>query len=188
MGEAHTTTHVCEGRAGLTTALLVLVVLQENFPKPMTTYELGLRVEDDKVPPRPISVIVKTLATDGYIARVADAGKRAALWCITERGANSLIQRGALRTAAEAWLARNPNYSDDEAAVLNALLGAENLTPNQMAECCGRSLSPMRTAVKKLALRGLIDRTDVIFTGYELTVHGRAAAQKLAAPLTTVAA
>src|SRR3546814_7703894 len=76
-------------RERISTAILVLVILRQNSPRAMSTYELGLWISDNQNPPRPLSVIIKTLASDGYILRSASAGKRAGLWTITPRGSSS---------------------------------------------------------------------------------------------------
>jgi hypothetical protein len=140
----------------------------------MSTYELGLWVRDGKG--RPLSVVVKTLAEDGYIVRQADAGKRAGLWCITQRGTDSLSNREEQWTAGDAWLAANPLYSLDEMNVLALLLVHGAQTPNQLAERLRLPLSPVRTAVKRLRLRLMIERPRNIFTGYCLTPAGQAVA------------
>src|SRR3546814_9295171 len=54
-------------RERISTAILVLVILRQNSPRAMSTYELGLWISDNQNPPRPLSVIIKTLASDGYI-------------------------------------------------------------------------------------------------------------------------
>src|SRR3546814_8706504 len=60
-------------RERISTAILVLVILRQNSPRAMSTYELGLWISDNQNPPRPLSVIIKTLASDGYILRSASA-------------------------------------------------------------------------------------------------------------------
>ena len=165
-------------RRDLTTAILILVALRQQRPRPMSTYELGLWIADDRDPPRPLSVIMKTLADDRYITRVADAGKRAGLWQITDRGLSSLEQRAASAAFAEAWLARHPNLSSDEIGVLICLLEHGDQTPGRLSEACSLLLSPVRTAVKKLVLRGMIQRTRRLATGYTLTLRGRATASR----------
>lgn len=166
-------------RDRITTAILVLVLLDQNHPNPMTTYELGLWITDNQTPPRPLSIIIKTLASDGYIARAAFAGKRAALWIITERGASSLSTRPAKRDAAIAWLNENPGYSRDEIAVMNNLLFGGNQSPTLLSENCSLPISPIRTALKKLILRKMVSKPRNPVDGYALTSHGRSLAGKM---------
>src|SRR3546814_5733756 len=87
----------------------------------MSTYELGLWISDNQNPPRPLSVIIKTLASDGYILRSASAGKRAGLWTITPRGSSSLCSRPEKCADATAWLNENPR-SEEHTSELQSLM------------------------------------------------------------------
>ena len=159
-------------RNRITTAILVLVLLRQNCPRAMTTYELGLWISDNQCPPRPLSVIIKTLASDGYIVRAAAAGKRAGLWTITSRGQESLAAREEKSAAAAAWLIENPSYASEEFAVINSIFARGNQSPKQLADSCGMSISPVRTALKKLMLRGLVLKPGNPMDGYCLTDDG----------------
>lgn len=174
MGELHRINQrEAEGRGGLTTALLVLCLLQRHAPRPLSTYEIGLWIRDNRDNPRPVSVIVKTLADDGYIIKQAESGKRAGLWAITDRGCASLVQRHALRVLGDEWLDQNPNLSIDEIAVLISLAAEPEQTPVRLCETVNKTISPVRTAIKRLLLRRLIARTENLFTGFALTSYGR---------------
>lgn len=164
----------------VSTALLVLVTLKNRAPDPMSTYELGLWIIDNKIPPRPLSKIMKTLADDGYIVRTASAGKRAGLWAITERGLLSLQQRPKACQQAEEWLRANPNYSAQETAVLMSLLNNGSQSIGSLVETCSLLLSPVRTALKRLSLRKLAHKTVDVVTTYMLTPDGQNTAETLA--------
>src|SRR3546814_16889040 len=73
-------------RERISTAILVLVILRQNSPRAMSTYELGLWISDNQNPPRPLSGIIKTLPSAGYILRSASAGKRAGYWTLPHPG------------------------------------------------------------------------------------------------------
>jgi hypothetical protein len=135
----------------LTTAMLVMVAIRAAG-RPLTTYEMGLVVRDDHVPPRPISVIVKGLAKDEYLRSTGLSGKRMARWDLADRGRASLERRpDAARSAAE-WIARNPNMPDDERAIRDAMLeGALNVA--QLANVTRMTTSPIRTAMRRIAMR-----------------------------------
>ena len=66
MGHGDIATQENETRS-ISTMHLVLVLLRNNLPRPLSTYEIGLAVVDDKEPPRPMSVLIKTLKKDGYV-------------------------------------------------------------------------------------------------------------------------
>lgn len=163
-------------RDSISTAILVLVLLESRSPQPMSTYQLGLWITDNRTPPRPLSIIIKTLASDGYISRAANAGKRAALWIITPRGEASLTARAHKKTAAKAWLDENPCYSSDECAVLNSLFIHGNQSPKHLAQTCDRSISPVRTALKKLRIREIVLKPARAIEGYSLTELGKTVA------------
>lgn len=159
--------------------LLILVLLHRNHPRPMSTYEIGLAITDDKEPPRPLSVLVKTLSKDKYIRRAALIGKRAGEWCITERGMLSLERRAEEARIAGEWLDANPNYSPDEQAVLSSLLISGPQSPSRLAVACGMMHSPIRTAIKRLELRDLVRDEGVEGPIYQLTSAGRESAKGL---------
>lgn len=168
--------HAVRNRDSISTAILVLVLLESRSPQPMSTYQLGLWITDSRTPPRPLSVIIKTLASDGYICRAANAGKRAALWIITCRGEASLAARANKKRAALAWLDENPCYSADECAVLNSLFVHGSQSPKLLTQTCGRSISPIRTALKKLRIRDLALKPERAIEGYSLTELGKTVA------------
>jgi DNA-binding MarR family transcriptional regulator len=159
-------------RDSISTAMLVLTVLRQNHPSPMTTYHLGLCVEDNRNPPRPLSMIMKTLSSDGYIVRAAAAGKRAALWMITQRGLISLDSRAEKWRAAEIWLEHNPCHSEHEIHIVRSLFRLGNQSPKHLSDTCRLAISPVRTALKKLVLRCLVERPVVPTDGYRLTEAG----------------
>src|SRR3546814_15526648 len=107
----------------------------------MSTYELGLWISDNQNPPRPLSVIIKTLASDGYILRSASAGKRAGLWTITPRGSSSLCSRPEKCADATAWLNEHPCYSAHEYAVINSIFVRGNQSPKQLSDSCDLLIS-----------------------------------------------
>jgi hypothetical protein len=159
--------------------LLILVLLHRNHPRPMSTYEIGLAIIDDKEPPRPLSVLVKTLSKDKYIRRAGLIGKRAGEWCITERGILSLEGRAEEARVAGEWLDANPNYSPDERKVMECLLDGGPQPPSRLAATCGMMHSPIRTALKRLEIRGVVVDEGVEGPVYGLTHDGRIGAERL---------
>lgn len=135
----------------LTTAILVMVAIRDAG-RPLTTYEIGLVVRDDHVPPRPISVIVKGLAKDEYLRSTGLSGKRMARWDIADRGKASLERRPEATRAAAAWIARNPNMPEDERMIRDAMLGGA-LNIAQLAGVTRLTTSPIRTAMRRIAMR-----------------------------------
>lgn len=134
------------------TAAMILAVLHASG-RPMTTYELGLYVTDDHIPPRPLSVIVKSLVGDKYIRRAAKVGKRTVSWLMDERGVSSIERRPEVMAMASAILAKAANRTEQETRVIAALnAGAETLT-KIIAET-GLTTSPARTAIRRLMRRG----------------------------------
>ncbi|QAY80178.1 hypothetical protein [Sphingosinicella sp. BN140058] len=160
-------------RARFKTAFLVLILLGEDPHRPRSTYELGLWVADDQLPPRPLSVIMKSLADDRYIVRHAAAGKRSALWLIAQRGIDSLARRDGLRLAARAWLDGNPNYTADELEVMRSLCREPNQHPSRLATSTRLPLSSVRTALRKLQLRCYAAAGAEDATSYRLTAIGK---------------
>lgn len=152
----------------------------------MSTYEIGLAITDDKEPPRPLSVLVKTLTKDKYIKRAGLIGKRAGEWCITERGIQSLERRSDEARRAGLWLDSNPNYSDDEKCVMGTLLADGPQAPSRLAIVCGMMQSPIRTALKRLEIRGLVEHIAEVDSRYALTPRGRTCAAEIAEETETV--
>lgn len=169
-----------QGTREASTLLLILVLLHRNHPRAMSTYEIGLAITDDKEPPRPLSVLVKTLTKDKYIKRAGLIGKRAGEWCITERGIQSLERRSDEASRAGIWLDSNPNYSDDEKCVMTALLADGPQAPSRLAVVCGMMQSPIRTALKRLEIRGLVEHIAAVDSRYALTPRGRSCAEEIA--------
>lgn len=163
----------------ISTALSILVVLEMNSTRPMSTYEIGLWVQDNKVPPRPLSVIMKTLAKDGYINRVALAGKRAALWGITPRGLQSLQKRSLKAGIARNILGLLPCFTREEVTVMKLLLEKAPLSITGMSDDSGHRVSTIRTAAKRLKMRRFIARSNRLKHGYALTINGIEIAKKL---------
>jgi DNA-binding PadR family transcriptional regulator len=161
------------------TTLLVLVALKSCHPRPMSTYELGLAITDDKHPPRPLSVLIKTLKKDKYIERASLAGKRAGYWRITERGLDSLRRRPASAAEAAAWLVEHPNYTIPEQAVLRSLRTLGPQPASRLAASCGMLHSPIRTALKRLNLRRMVNAPRAPATEYALTSSGLKEAERL---------
>lgn len=119
----------------------------------MTTYELGLYVTDDHDPPRPLSVIVKSLVGDKYIRRAAKVGKRTVSWLMDERGISSIERRPEVMRLASEILGSSANRTEQETRVVTALdSGAETLT--QIIAATGLTTSPARTAIRRLIRRG----------------------------------
>ena len=169
-----------QGAREASTLLLILVLLKRNHPRAMSTYEIGLAITDDKEPPRPLSILVKTLTKDEYVKRAGLIGKRAGEWRITDRGLLSLERRAEEAERASEWLDRNPNLSRDERCVMKALLEEGSQPPSRLAARCGMMQSPIRTALKKLDIRGLVRRTGPLKTLYVLTREGSRMARTLA--------
>jgi hypothetical protein len=137
---------------------MILAVLHAAG-RPMTTYELGLYVTDDHDPPRPLSVIVKSLVGDKYIRRSAKVGKRTISWLMDERGIASIERRPEVMRIAADILAMASNRTDQEKRVVHALrAGAETLT--QIIADTGLTTSPTRTAIRRLMRRGDVVMDD----------------------------
>lgn len=162
---------------------LILVLLRNNLPNTLSTYEIGLAVIDDKEPPRPISVLIKTLKKDGYVRRTSLLGKRAGLWTITERGMASLDRRPITTKAAEAWLAEHHNHSHDEIVVIRCLADNGPLAASRISTVTGLLHSPVRTALKKLQIRGFVLHREHPSSEYLLTPSGRTRAELISLPL-----
>ena len=161
------------------TALLILVVLQDNEPEPMTTYEIGLHIEDDHIPPRPISVIIKTLSKDGYVESKERIGKRSGAWQLTKRGYRSLSLRQFEADEARKWIKENPIYTRPEKSVLMSLLKNGPQAITLLVETCRLLHSPIRTALKRLGLRSLVKAMPPPSKKYGLTTKGREEANKI---------
>lgn len=152
------------------TATLILAVLHAAG-RPMTTYELGLYVTDDHDPPRPLSVIVKSLVGDRYIRRAAKVGKRTISWVTDERGISSIERRPEVMRLASEILDKAANRTDQEIKTLEALReGAETLT--QIIAATGLTTSPARTALRRLMRRGDVEMDDerryrIVGSGHE---------------------
>jgi len=153
---------------------LILVLLRNNLPKPLSTYEIGLAVIDDKEPPRPMSVLIKTLKKDKYVVRTSLLGKRAGLWTITDRGMASLERRPETTRLAEEWLAAHHNHGHDELVVLDCLSNNGPMAASRIAATCGLLHSPVRTALKKLGIRGFVAHRRLPSSEYGLTRTGMA--------------
>ncbi|WP_162815001.1 hypothetical protein [Erythrobacter aureus] len=143
----------------------------------MTTYQMGLWVQDNQTPPRPISIIVKTLAQDGLISRFSSAGKRSARWVISDQGLESARKRATEIKIASLWVAENPNLNKLEAYILQRLLELPAITPQMLASEHGSQSSPIRTALKRLAMRGFIASTPIPHGGCKITPQGRSVAK-----------
>jgi DNA-binding MarR family transcriptional regulator len=182
MGNGDITTHE-EERRSISTMHLILVLLRDNLPRPLSTYEIGLAVIDDKEPPRPMSVLIKTLKKDRYVVRTSLLGKRAGLWTITDRGIVSLQRRPDATRAAEEWLASHHNLGHDEIVILRCLLEHGPLAASRLATVCGLLHSPVRTALKKLTIRGFVAHRRLPSSEYALTVPGVARAELLSSEM-----
>ncbi len=161
---------------GFSTSVLLLSVLNDYHPSPLSTYQLGLWVKDNHTPRRPISVVVKTLAQDGLVSRQSSAGKRTALWGLTERGLCSISKRAGQIRLAQLWISENPALGTVESHILRRLLDRSTISPNDLLRE-GFLLSPVRTAIKRLRLRDYISASPLIHGGYTLTSCGRAVAK-----------
>lgn len=159
---------------------LILVLLRNSLPTPLSTYEIGLAIVDDKEPPRPMSVLIKTLKKDKYVRRTSLIGKRAGLWTITDLGIASLDRRPIATAAAQAWLQDHHNHGHDEIVVLRCLLEKGPLAASRLATVCGLLHSPVRTALKKLQIRGFVTHNRHPSSEYDLTREGRTRAETLA--------
>lgn len=168
------------GERDITTALLLLVALRRAHPRSLSTYQLGLAVVDDKDPPRPLSVLIKSLAKDRYIEKAADAGKRTGYWRISDHGLISLRRRAEAAAAAERWLETNPNYTEAERAVLESLSRHGPQAASRLSTTSGMLHSPVRTALKRLCLREVVRAPKPPATEYALTKLGAAEAAALA--------
>lgn len=137
------------------TALLILVLLRDAI-RPLTTYEIGLEVSDDQCPPRPISVIVKNLSKDGYIASSEKAGKRLRFWHITKRGLRSIRLRDCSTVLAQTHLALAPARSEHEMQVERAMASG-HIDPRAIARHTGLKSSIIKTCLKRAEMRrGLV--------------------------------
>lgn len=138
----------------VTTALKILTLLDERAPAPLATHGIGLQIQD---PTNPLSVIMKTLARDGYIRRVGDNGKRSGLWELTEIGKRSILRRSNASNAARAWLRENPSLDQVEQTVLQTLHNDQSLSPAQISDATGLRVAAIRQAIRDLAFRSLVD-------------------------------
>lgn len=172
-------TKIARQNAKITTALLVLVMLEQHHPRHLTTFELGLWIADVKDPPRPLSIIMKTLAHDGYIERHANAGKRTAFWRLSKRGAVSLQKRASEAALAAQIIALQPNLSAQELTILDCLVVQSPQTASGLTSTSGLLLSPIRTALKRLSMRSFIETASSPAGGYALTSRGRVIAQRI---------
>lgn len=161
--------------ANLTTAVLILLVLQKQKNNMMTTYDIGLWVFDLNHPPRPLSVIVKTLARDGYIESTGRAGKRRAFWRITNRGTLSLRNRKKIADAGRQFLINHPNLYAQEIVIMRYLLQSHSSTFNDIVSATALPLSKIRTGLKRLCLREFVETRTAQDAGYRLTAAGRIA-------------
>src|SRR3546814_9768140 len=59
-------------------------------------------------------------------------------------------------TLFRSWLNENPCYSAHEYAVINSIFVRGNQSPKQLSDSCDLLISPVRTALKKLIIRGLV--------------------------------
>lgn len=159
------------------TSLKLLALLEQNHPDPMTTYQMGLWVQDNQNPPRPISIIVKTLAQDGLITRFSSAGKRSVHWIISPQGLASAKKRAAEIKMASIWIAENPHLNPLEGFILRRLLQLPAATPRILASEHSSQPSPIRTALKRLAMRGFIASTTIPHGGCKITPQGRSVAK-----------
>jgi DNA-binding IclR family transcriptional regulator len=138
----------------ITTALKILMLLDERAPVPLATHGIGLQIQD---PTNSLSVIMKTLARDGYIHRVGDNGKRTGLWELTEIGKRSILRRAAASDAARAWLRQNPGLDQVERTVLLTLQNEQGASPAQISDATGLRVSAVRQALRDLAFRSLVE-------------------------------
>lgn len=120
--------------------------------RPLTTYEMGLNIVDDHDPPRPISVIVKSLAGDKYLKSAGKTGKRMSRWDLDARGHSSLEKRPELARTAERWLIENPNSSEEERLV-QAIMDGGNNSVAAIAAATGLTTSPIRTSMRRIVMR-----------------------------------
>jgi DNA-binding PadR family transcriptional regulator len=169
-GEVHSDGE--EGRS-ISTMHLILVLLADSAPEALSTYEIGLAIADDKHPPRPMSVLIKSLYGDKYVSKERRIGKRAALWTITERGLQSLSRRADATREAREWLSQHPNRSRDEDCVMRSLDRNGPQAASRLADTCGLLHSPVRTALKRLSLRGMVAHVARPVSEYRLTDVGR---------------
>jgi predicted transcriptional regulator len=133
------------------TALLILVLLRDA-PRPLTTYEIGLEVCDDRIPPRPLSVIVKNLRKDGYVTSEGKASRRLCYWSITERGLQSLQMRDQATILARTYLALVPYRTSHEKMVEQAI-GTGHADERAIARHTGLKASIISTCLKRTAMR-----------------------------------
>src|SRR3546814_12834492 len=77
---------------------------------------------------------------------------------------------------ATAWLNEHPCYSAHEYAVINSIFVRGNQSPKQLSDSCDLLISPVRTALKKLIIRGLVVKPTNPMIGYSLTTAGHSIA------------
>lgn len=160
MGHADRESDRNAGRpTGLTTAMLILVAVR-MAGRPLTTYEMGLDIVDDHDPPRPISVIVKSLAGDKYLKSAGRIGKRISLWDLDTRGHSSLLKRPELARKAEKWLIENPNSSKEERMV-QEMMESGNSSVAGIAAATGLTTSPIRTSMRRIMMRKGLRSADI---------------------------
>lgn len=145
-------------RRSTSTPLMVLALI-ERTGRPMSTYEMGLHVCDDRPIPRPLSKIVRSLARDGYLESHAKQGRRTSLWTITEQGLNSLSKRSAEASKAFENLDPVKCMTAEEIAVIGLLNdGPSNLSA--LCDSAGISPGKARTALKRLVMRGNVRHNE----------------------------
>src|SRR3546814_1373255 len=79
-------------------------------------------------------------------------------------------------TLFRSWLNENPCYSAHEYAVINSIFVRGNQSPKQLSDSCDLLISPVRTALKKLIIRGLVVKPTNPMIGYSLTTAGHSIA------------
>lgn len=162
-------------RQQVTTALKVLALLQHRAPVALSSHGMGLQIQD---PDKPLSVVLKTLSRDGYIAPVGKRGLRTVLWGLTDVGQGSLQRRAELAAEATRWLEDNPSYRDLEQPVLMALSHDEWRTPFAIADMTGFRVLAVRKALGRLHERALID-IDEATDAARLNTHGQYEASRI---------
>lgn len=141
---------------GITTAMLILTAIS-LAGRPLTTYEIGLDVRDDHEPPRPLSVIVKSLTKDGYLRSAGRTGKRISRWELTERGVSSLLRREQAYAVAERTIRSGSALGPDERLITTALSNGA-VTIADMGAMTGLTTSPIRTALRRISMRNALRR------------------------------
>lgn len=130
----------------------MVLALLEKTGRPMSTYEMGLHVYDDRPEPRPLSVIVRSLSRDGYLEAHAKHGRRTSLWRITEQGRMSIGKRPREVRQALRLIEQAPSMTDEEKSVLRLI----KRRPAILCEISSKTKIPtgkVRTALKRLIMR-----------------------------------